>query len=210
MALIAGRRRGRWPENLSLWFSLSRVHLLFLRLSGAGCAGALRSRRAFSFSLSLRVSTSINSVVSAWTKLSLCRATQGKLRKSLPTGRAGVSSAPCARLRRGLASSRLRPAQRKRVRGFSRCPVGASASFACEAVGFGGLGFGAEGGAGGVAGGGFGLNFAGNGGKTPDFHFSPFAPTAAACALRNFAGIRRTSSLLGAPGFAFRGRSVFI
>src|SRR5207245_8206508 len=51
---------------------------------------------------------------------------------------------PCARLRRGLASSRLRPAQRKRVRGFSRCPVGAS--FACEAVGFGGeaVGFGGE------------------------------------------------------------------
>src|SRR5207302_4507717 len=138
-----------------------------------------------------------NSVVSAWTKLSLCRATQGKLRKSLPTGRAGVSSAPCARLRRGLASSRLRPAQRKRVRGFSRCPVGASASFACEAVGFGGLGFGADGGAlsgaGGVAGGGFGLNFAVNEGKTPDFHFSPFAPAVAACALKNSASIRRAS-----------------
>ena len=46
----------------------------------------------------------------------------GQIKESLPTGRAGVSSAPCARLRRGLASSRLRPAQRKRVRGFSRCP----------------------------------------------------------------------------------------
>src|SRR3989442_4907752 len=129
----------------------------------------------------------------------------GQIKESLPTGRAGVSSAPCARLRRGLASSRLRPAQRKRVRGFSRCPVGASASFACEAVGFGGfggLGFGADGGAlsgaGGVAGGGFGLNFAVNEGKTPDFHFSPFAPTVAACALKNSASIRRTSSLMGA------------
>src|SRR5437870_5050432 len=110
----------------------------------------------------------------------------GQIKESLPTGRAGVSSAPCARLRRGLASSRENPAQRKRVRGFSRCPVGAS--FACEAVGFGGeavgnfggfggLGFGADGGAlggaGGVAGGGFGLNLAVTEGKTPDFHFSP-------------------------------------
>src|SRR2546422_5157933 len=112
----------------------------------------------------------------------------GQIKESLPTGRAGVSSAPCARLRRGLASSRLRPAQRKRVRGFSRCPVGAS--FACEAVGFGGeaVGFGGEAvgfdgeavgnfggfgglgfGADGVAGGGFGLNLAVTEGKTPDF-----------------------------------------
>src|SRR3989449_11588404 len=98
----------------------------------------------------------------------------GQIKESLPTGRAGVSSAPCARLRRGLASSCLRPAQRKRVRGFSRCPVGAC--FACEAVGFGGLGLG--------AGGGFGLNLAATEGKTPDFHFSSFAPTVAACALK--------------------------
>src|SRR2546425_12288272 len=76
----------------------------------------------------------------------------GQIKESLPSGRAGVSSAPCARLRRGLASSRLRPAQRKRGRGFSRCPIGAS--FAGEAVGnfggfggLGGLGFGADGGA---------------------------------------------------------------
>src|SRR5437879_7916281 len=100
----------------------------------------------------------------------------GQIRKSLPTGRAGVSSAPCARLRRGLASSRLRPAQRKRVREFSRCPVGAPASFACEAVGFGGLGFGADGGAlsgaGGAAGGGVGLNLAVTEEKAPVFHFS--------------------------------------
>src|SRR5437879_10003552 len=141
----------------------------------------------------------------------------GQIKESLPTGRAGVSSAPCGRLRRGLASSRLRPAQRKRVRGFSRCPVGASASFACEAVGFGGfggLGFGADGGAlsgaGGVAGGGFGLNLAVTEEKTPDFHFSPFAPTVAACALKNSASIRRASSLMGAPVFSFRARSVFI
>src|SRR2546427_7849257 len=96
----------------------------------------------------------------------------GQIKESLPTGRAGVSSAPCARLRRGLASSRLRPAQRKRVRGFSRCPVGASASFACEAVGFGGEAAGNFGGLGFGAGGGFGLNLAVTEGKTPDFHFS--------------------------------------
>src|SRR5207245_4599279 len=91
------------------------------------------------------------------------------------------------------------------------------ASFACEAVGFGGfggLGFGADGGAlsgaGGVAGGGFGLNLAVTEEKTPDFHFSPFAPTVAACALKNSASIRRTSSLMGAPVFSFSARSVFI
>src|SRR2546425_365441 len=85
-----------------------------------------------------------------------------------------------------------------------------SGPFGCEAVVCGGLGFGADGGAGGVAGGGFGLNLAVTEGKTPDFHFFPFAPTVAACALKNSASIRRTSSLMGAPVFSFSARSVFI